>query len=116
MFSLEIPPPSLKKVPVEKVSCSTMARYVTTDVYMCGLQYAVNLSIPHHQSFIRLDDGQVGDCHIPPTLISFLKLLGSGAFLARRPSKVALSRLSSKAPLLFTWRFAAAATAGECCP
>lgn len=45
-----------------------------------------------------------------------LKLLGSGIFLPRRPSRVALSSDNSKAPLFLTCLLAAAATAGECWP
>ena len=52
----------------------------------------------------------------PYCTICSLSLLGSCPF-PLRPRSVALSRLSSKAPLFFrTCCFAAAATAGLCCP
>jgi hypothetical protein len=51
----------------------------------------------HHQSFANVDD-----CHVPPAEMDSRRLLGSGCFFARRPKSVALSRLSSNAPLLFT--------------
>lgn len=61
-----------------------------------------------HQSLVN--DG----CHVAVET-SALNPLGAGAFFLR-PRSVELSKLSSKAPLFFTWRLAAAATAGECWP
>lgn len=107
-----------KRTSLQTPADSSVFQYAATLPHTHNHLRSTNIfSNSHHQSFIRLDDCRFDDdCHVAPTLISFLKLLGSGAFFARRPSNVALSRLSSKAPLLLTWRFAAAATAGECCP
>lgn len=95
---------------------SSMAKSRNTSVGMTDHQKRKNAVVvmlmgcqnTAYQSFARFDD-----CHIPPAEMDSRSALGS-CFLPRRPSSVAPSRLSSKAPLFFTWRLAAAATAGEC--
>jgi hypothetical protein len=92
----------------EKMRCP---RLFVTNLEMSDQKSTINAIMTRriHQSFASDDD-----CHVPPTVTLFLKPLGSGAFLFRRPSRVELSKLSSNAPLFLTWRLAAAATAGEC--